>query len=76
MIDYPKVEDDTIVSLKICSGHDRAMLTGYCDLKINNLIEVVGLNYVHDASKRLTDMSGEMYLRVYLYLKLDSARKP
>ena len=40
-----------------------------CDLKINNLIEAMVLNYARGANKRQTELTGGMAPMAYLYLQ-------
>ena len=52
------VVDNESVSLKRCNGNDREMSYDDHDIKIRNQIEMVVLNYEHDAKKRPAEMNG------------------
>ena len=64
------VVDNESVSLKRRNGNDREMSYDDHDIKIRNQIEMVVLNYDHDAKKRPAEMNGDMAHRESLALQL------
>ena len=64
------VVDNESVSLKRCNVNEREMSYDDHDIKIRNQIEMVVLNYEHDAKNRPAEMNGGMAHRESLALQL------
>ena len=75
MIESLTVVDNASLALKICNGNDREISYDDHDIKIINQIEMVVLNYKHDAKKRPAEINEGMSHRESIALQL-AKKKP
>ena len=64
------VAGNVSVNFESCSDHARAMRANNCNIKTENIIQVVGINYACDNNMRPTKLSGSMDDRGSLSLQV------